>query len=80
MTTGHSSSDDTNRQAVRQLKHDVQSHLLVLRMGLGLLEDEKTKPSQYGELVEMIRREGLEPLETAVSGLINYASDQSENS
>jgi hypothetical protein len=57
-------------EGIRQLHHDARTHLFVVTMGLRVLEASREKAEHFAEVLEVIRRDGIEPLQDELRRLI----------
>jgi hypothetical protein len=59
-----------------QLAHDINSHLLVVTMGLELLDDARQDTERFMEVLARIRRDGIEPLKKGIAALLESTKGQ----
>jgi hypothetical protein len=67
-------SIDERREKLRQLQHDLRTHLGVISTGLQVLAGSRDDPAEFAAMQEMILTSGLKPLEKGVAEIIALAS------
>ncbi|MCC9604998.1 hypothetical protein LOC68_25175 [Blastopirellula sp. JC732] len=70
------SSSAERRQQLRQLGHDIKSHLGVVTMGFQALDGVKSDPEEFAEIYAVIQEEGVKPLKESVLALIELACQE----
>ena len=74
-------ADESSRGQLRQLEHDLKTHLGVISMGLHALDGAREEPVEFEMLRKAIDQEGVKPLKEIISRLIDLACrDQNEPS
>lgn len=61
---------------VRRLAHEIKNQLYVVQMGLEVLQSVRTDPDEFVRMVTYICKDGLEPLKSTLSSLIELAERQ----
>ena len=61
-------------QQLRQLAHDVNTHLSVITMGMDALQATRDDAEQFEQMCEAIQQEGVAPLKEHLARLIKLAS------
>lgn len=61
-------------QQLRQLAHDVNTHLSVITMGMEALQATRDDADQFEQVRETIQQEGVAPLKEHLATLIKLAS------
>ncbi len=66
---------EEHRKQLRQLQHDIKTHLGIVTMGLQALEGARNEPETFFEICRMIKDDGAEPLKEIVSEILRIACD-----
>ena len=64
---------EDRRKQLRQLQHDIKTHLGIITMGLHALEGARNEPETFDEIIKMINSSGAEPLKEIVSEILKIA-------
>lgn len=66
------------REQLRQLEHDMRSHLGIVTMGVQALEAFREDADQFAELSRTIEEEGVKPLKQTIAQIMALALDEHE--
>lgn len=69
MSDDHSSPE--GRQRLEELSHDIKNHLLVVSMGLDALTAVREDSTEFADMLETIKRDGVESLKQSVAELLD---------
>ncbi|HBN79660.1 MAG TPA: hypothetical protein DD473_28330 [Planctomycetaceae bacterium] len=67
---------EDRRKQLRQLQHDIKTHLGIVTMGLHTLESARDEPETFAEICRMIKESGAEPLMEIVSEILEIACSE----
>lgn len=71
-----SALNQTTRERIAQLAHDIRDDIFVVEMGLEALKGVQNNPERLAALIEEIRRDGVRPLQECLTVLLDLIRDQ----
>lgn len=72
------SINEERRKQLRQLEHDMKTHLGVVTMGLQALEGVREDAKEFSEMSQTIEEEGVKSLKRIVAEIVAIALNESE--